>query len=136
MLLYLDANAIIYAIEGIPGLRRAALRWIDEVEASPEGFLITSRISLLECRVRPLREGDHEGLARFDGFFEREKLVVTDVSAPVIERATELRARHGFRTPDAIHLATALLEGAGVFVTGDTSLRRCPGLEVRVLGLE
>jgi predicted nucleic acid-binding protein len=44
-----------------------------------------------------------------------------------------LRAAHGFKTPDAIHLATALLQSAGVFLTGDENLKKCPGLEVVVL---
>lgn len=136
MILYLDANAIIYSIEGVSGLRQAALRWIEETEASPEGVMVTSRLSMLECRVKPRRESDHEGLARFDGFFGREKLVVVDVSARVIERATKLRAAHGFRTPDALHLATALLEGAQIFLTGDTNLTRCPGIKVEVLNPE
>ena len=133
MLLYLDANAIIYSIEGIPALRRAALRWIEEAEASREGVMITSRLSLLECRVKPLQERDQARLARFDGFFERERLVVAEVNAHVVERATELRAAHAFRTPDAIHLATALLEGAEVFLTGDADLQKCPGLRVALL---
>ena len=117
-------------------MRRAALRWIEAAEARPEGVMITSRLSMLECRVKPLREGDHERLARFDGFFGRERLVVAEVSASVIERATEIRAAHGFRTPDAIHLATALLEGAEVFLTGDAGLKKCPGLRVDVLSPE
>jgi len=51
----------------------------------------------------------------------------------VIERATELRAQHGFKTPDAIHLATAMIQAADVFLTGDAALKRCPGLQVVVL---
>jgi predicted nucleic acid-binding protein len=43
---------------------------------------------------------------------------VLDVSAKVIDRATELRARHGFKSPDAIHLATALVRGGGVLDGG------------------
>jgi predicted nucleic acid-binding protein len=31
----------------------------------------------------------------------------------------ELRAQFGFKTPDAIHLATGLLAGCDLFVTGD-----------------
>ena len=69
MRLYLDANAIIYGIEGVPGLRRAAFRWIEEAEARPEGVMITSRLSMLECRVKPLRKGDQERLARFGRVF-------------------------------------------------------------------
>jgi len=55
------------------------------------------------------------------------------VSAEVIERATELRATHNFRTPDAIHLSSALVARADAFLTGDRSLERCPGLQVEVL---
>jgi hypothetical protein len=73
MILYLDANAIIYAIEGIPGLRRVPLRWIEEAEVSPESVMVTSRLSMLECRVKPLREGDHAGVGRIDGFFQRRE---------------------------------------------------------------
>lgn len=51
----------------------------------------------------------------------------------MIERAAELRAQHGFKTPDAIHLATALVQAADVFLTGDAGLTRCPGLQVVVL---
>jgi uncharacterized protein len=51
----------------------------------------------------------------------------------VLERATELRATHGFRTPDAIHLATALVQHADTFLTGDASLKKCPGLEVALI---
>jgi predicted nucleic acid-binding protein len=133
MILYLDANAIIYSVEGRPGLRAAALRWIEEIEASAEGVMVTSRLSLLECRVKPLRERNHERLARIDGFFVREKLVLAEVTASVVERATEIRATHGFRTPDALHMATAILEGSDVFLTGDANLAKCPGLRVEVL---
>ena len=55
------------------------------------------------------------------------------MSADVIETATELRAKHSFRAPDAIHLASAILAKADVFLTGDQSLQRCPGLTVEVL---
>jgi predicted nucleic acid-binding protein len=55
------------------------------------------------------------------------------VSAQVIENATELRAKHNFRAPDAIHLASAILAKTDVFLTGDQSLKRCPGLAVEIL---
>jgi predicted nucleic acid-binding protein len=131
MRLYLDANSIIYSVEGLPEFRDATLEWIDRAEAS--GTVVTSRLARLECRVKPLRDGDAELLARFDGFFARAGLELIEVAADVLERATELRARHGFRTPDAIHLATALEANADVFLTGDRTLARCPGLDVQVL---
>jgi len=36
----------------------------------------------------------------------------------------ELRAQFGFKTPDAIHLATGLLAGCDLFVTGDQAWSR------------
>jgi predicted nucleic acid-binding protein len=106
MRLYLDANPIIYSIEGVPEFRTAALAWIEEAEAAG-GAVITSRLSRLECRVRPIRDGNTELLARFEGFFAREGLELAEITAEVVETATALRATHGFRPPDAIHLATA-----------------------------
>jgi predicted nucleic acid-binding protein len=131
MRLYLDANPIIYSIEGVPHFRQASLDWIERAEA--EGVVITSRLSRLECRVRPLRDQNTELLELLEGFFSRERLEVMEVSGEVIELATELRADHNFRAPGAIHLASALIAKADVFLTGDRNLRRCPGLTVEVL---
>jgi predicted nucleic acid-binding protein len=114
-------------------VRAAAVRLVQQAEAAEGGMVITSDLSRLECRVRPLREGNQMLLERFDAFFSRPSLALVDVSPQVLDRATELRAAHGFKTPDAIHLATALLQSAGIFLTGDDKLKKCPGLEVVVL---
>ena len=132
MRLYLDANPIIYGIEGVPAFRQAALEWIERAEAQ-DGVVITSRLSRLECRVNPLRDGNSELLERFEGFFARESLELVEITAEVIEAATQLRATHNFRAPDAIHLASALLAKADIFLTADRNLTRCPDLKVEVL---
>lgn len=61
--------------------------------------LVTSRLSRLECRSRPLRAGDLTTLARFDVFFAGLELVLAEVSAGVIELATDLRAKYNLKTP-------------------------------------
>jgi predicted nucleic acid-binding protein len=48
---------------------------------------------------------------------------------PIETKATTL-ADHGFRTPDSIHLATAEIAGADVFVTNDDKLRGFSGVKV------
>ncbi len=60
MRLYLDANVIIYGVEGAGTLRTAVLDWVDRVEAQNDGFLLTSELSLLECLVKPTRDSDEE----------------------------------------------------------------------------
>lgn len=126
---YLDACSLIYLTEGAAGWRSAVEARLRTLSAT--AGLMTSRISRLECRSKPTRDRDAALLARYDAAFARTRVI--DVTGPIIERATELRARYGFRSPDAIHLATAIDEGADVFITGDAALARCTEIAVDVL---
>jgi len=133
MRLYLEASALIYLIESVASFRDTVLARVMQAEGSANGLLITSRLSRLECRVKPLRESDHELLARYDTFLTRRLMHVAELNALVIERATELRARLGLKTPDALHVATAIAERADLFLTGDAALARVTDLRVEIL---
>jgi predicted nucleic acid-binding protein len=102
-------------------------------QVDPASRLITSRLSWLECRVSPLRNKDEVLLAAYDRFFNASRLEIVEVSPEVVQRATVLRANYGFRTPDAIHLASAIENKADVFLTGDLMLARCKEIQVEVL---
>jgi predicted nucleic acid-binding protein len=67
--LYLDANTIIYAIESSPPFRDMVIARILQVESAADGIIITSLLSKLECRVKPLRESATAILAQYEGFF-------------------------------------------------------------------
>ncbi len=128
---YLDACCFIYLVEGQPAWRTAVetrLRGLD-----PATTLISSQLARLECRAKPMREGDREILESYDLLFGASRVAVLDVTAKIIDRATALRARHGFKTPDAIHLATAIECGATEFWTGDVELSRCADIAVTVI---
>src|SRR6187455_3467891 len=129
MQLYLDANVIIYSVEQLPEYVGPIGEWVARVEGA-RGRLITSNLSRLECRVGPLRRRDEALRTRFDEFFEGADLTVLDLGRDVLDRATELRATYGFRTPDALHLATAILIEADVFLTADVRLARCTDVRV------
>jgi uncharacterized protein len=126
---YLDACCFIYVTEGAPAWRAAVEARLRTLPAT--SGLVTSRISRLECRSKPMRDRDAVLLARYDTSFANARIV--EVTAAIIERATELRARYGFRSPDAIHLATAIDARVDVFLTGDASLARCTEVAVDVL---
>ena len=51
---YLDAAPVIYAVEQVPGYGAA----VDTRLAAPGLVPVTSELTRLECRVKPLREGD------------------------------------------------------------------------------
>ena len=132
MNIYLDASAIIYGIEGAGELRGAVLRWITKAESSG-GVLSTSRLSRLECRVLPLRRGQTELVAQYDEFFLRRSLNVVDIGGSVIDLATDMRVRYGLKTPDAIHVATAMECSADMILTGDRDMTRFKDIRVELV---
>ena len=134
MILFLDANILIWRFEGLSPFHLAARESIDELGKSHAGAtLAVSRLSWLECRIKPLREGDQGLLARYAELFSGGVRVV-ELSAEVVDRAAELRAMHNLKTPDALQAASALdIAGPLRFITGDPVFSRVPGLSVRVV---
>jgi predicted nucleic acid-binding protein len=131
--LYLDSSCIIYLIEATSPFHERVADRILKHQTDSNASLLTSRLARLECRVRPLKDARQDLLRLYDDFFAADRLALIDVSADVIERATELRARHGFKTPDALHLASAIESQASVFLTGDVKLARCDVVAVELL---
>ena len=123
---------MIRLVEGDAATRAALVARLAPCLGVP-GSLVTSRLTRLECRSKPLRAGGLATLAQFDVFFAGVELILAEVSPAVIERATELRARYNLKAPDAIHYATAVEVGATVFLTGDRALARCSEAPVEML---
>lgn len=133
MRVYLDACAVIYAVEGTPAFRATVLSWLQKVQNDPQSLALTSQLTRLECRVKPLRDGNTQTLQAYEGFFVRPRLRIFPVTDGVIEKATDLRAQYGFKTPDALHLATAIEHAADIFLTGDAGLSRCQALRIELI---
>lgn len=136
MIAFFDASVLIYLIEGNePFAQRVRSQLAAVSQAHPGLGAAVSRLSWLECRVGPLRQGDASTLALFDAFFARPDLVWVELGRDVVELATAIRVRHGLRTPDALQAASCLQLGpAHVLLTGDASFQRVQGLNVSLLG--
>jgi len=136
---FLDASAVIYAVEGTAAWAEALKQQLRQLAmadpASAGGLqLAISRLSWLGCRVGPLRRREAEALARFDAFFLHPDLEWVELSPAVVERATLLRAEHNLRTPDALQAASCLQLGAdAVMVTGDAGFQRVPSLRLALV---
>ncbi len=134
MIFFLDANILIWRFEGQPPYHLAARETLDELRGLHAGATLTvSRLSWLECRIKPLRDDDQALLARYAELFAGGVRVV-ELTAEVVDGAAELRAKFGLKTPDALQAASALrLPGPLIFLTGDAGFLRVKGLQVRVI---
>lgn len=135
MIAFFDASALIYLIEASePFAGRVRNQLAVLAEAHPDMGAAVSRLSWLECRVRPMKNNDAAVLALFDAFFARPDLVWVELDGHVVELATAIRVRHGLPTPDALQAASCLQLGADhLLLTGDASFQRVQGLNVAVL---
>jgi uncharacterized protein len=130
--IYADANVIIRLIEGDTATRAPIEKRLAPLRGTGR-FLLTSRLTRLECRVKPMRAGDSALLSLYDAFFARAEVMLLEVNEAVLEKATEVRATLNLKTPDAIHLASAILAGATAFLAGDRNLARCTEVRVEIL---
>jgi predicted nucleic acid-binding protein len=128
---YVDANAVIYAVERIePYSALLSPLWL----AAQAGQLqiITGEITWLEALTRPLIDQNAALEALFRAFLTASEVRLIPATLPLWEQAARLRA-FGIRTPDALHAASALTAGCALFVTNDPVFHRVPGLPVALL---
>jgi len=132
---FFDASALIYFVEGSePFASRVRRELARLLKQFPTLDAAVSRLSWLECRVKPARDEDLETLARFDSYFANPSLAWVELSRDVVELATEIRIRHDLRTPDALQAACCLQFGPEhVFITGDSAFKKVVALNVHVL---
>ena len=132
MIVYLDANVVIYFIEKTPVWGPKAAARIGRLSAASDQVAV-SDIARLECLVGPFVTGNAVLLADFDAFFKDPGVLVFPVTAADCERAARIRASGRFQALDALHLAAAVEHGCGLFLTNDVALRRIPDLAVAIL---
>ena len=135
MIAFLDASALIYLMDGEAPWAEATQTTLQQLAVSAPGLVLAvSRLSFLECRVAPLRRGDPACIDRFEALFAKPDLLVVELNAAVIELATQLRANHGLRTPDALQAACCLQLGPdAVMITGDAGFQRVQALQVHMV---
>ena len=129
----IDTALIIYFIEAHP-LYEAIVTPIFKLIADRRLTGITSTITLTEVLVQPFisanmrLQQEYRDILLYSPDFE-----VIPIDVNVAERAAELRARYGLRTPDALQIAAALSSDCEAFVTNDSKLQRVTELRILVL---
>ncbi|WP_438005926.1 type II toxin-antitoxin system VapC family toxin [Sorangium sp. So ce321] len=128
--IYLDSCVLIYRVEGAEPYKGSADRALLSLGSSKACI---SPLVRLECLVKPIRLNDRGLRAAYEGLLSAFDLL--PLSAEVFELATELRALHGLKTPDALHAACAVHYSCDQIWTNDDRLRQLSGrITVRIIG--
>jgi len=124
-LVFVDTMPFIYHIEEHPV-------YVETVEAFFVGALrdqhyrlMTSVITLGEVLVQPYRKGDDVLVAEYEGIIcGTDDLLVMPIDRITSRKAARLRVDYSLKTPDALQLASALVNGADYFLTNDKGMKK------------
>jgi predicted nucleic acid-binding protein len=121
--LYVDANILIHLVEHSDGLA-AALTDLFTAQTSGRPFLVTSELTLAEVLVGPYRATNDRLIDRDDAAtIPNSQLDVGPVVRPVLWYAAVLRSQYNsLKTPNAIHVSTAIGMQFSHFLTADKRL--------------
>ncbi|MEK7560831.1 MAG: type II toxin-antitoxin system VapC family toxin [Patescibacteria group bacterium] len=95
---------------------------------------IFSCIGLIELLTGPKKRGQYDIASRYREIIGQfPHLSIRGLNERIVDLASTLRAEYGLRTPDAIHIATAIDGGAIAFVTNDRRLKKVKEIRIDLL---
>ena len=127
---YLDTCCVIYLLEDVPVFSEQIRNFM---AINTDAILCVSPLVRLEALVKPTIDGNIALIADYEIFLaDQQWLTIGDVE---FDRALALRACHKIKSPDALHLATAMQYDCVEFWTNDERLRQAAtGMAVNIFG--
>jgi uncharacterized protein len=132
MILFLDTNIVIYAVENPVVLGAKANARLAAARTVGAAFMISDLVRM-EALVGPLKHGNAALQQDYRQFFASSGMTVVSITAAVCDQAARIRAAHNIKSLDALQLAAAIEHGANVFLTADARLSSFTGLTVELL---
>lgn len=131
--IYIDTAPLIYLVERNPHYIARMLGIVDFIE-SARMLVFTSVVALTEILVQPLRLGNTDRAQQYyDIIVGRYDYTLVSFTSEIAISAAAIRARYSLRTPDAIHVATAIKIGCDAILTNDGDFRRVTDINILVL---
>lgn len=123
--LYVDANIIIHLVEHRDDLSKA-LSDLFTAQTSGRPFLATSELTPTEVLVGPCREGNDLLVDLYEvSTWSNNQLEMVPVMRAVLWDAAVLRSQYpSLKTPDAIHVSSAMGMRCSHFLSADRRLAR------------
>jgi predicted nucleic acid-binding protein len=130
---YLDANIIIYAVEGFAAFLNQMRALMMAMNAG-EVTAVTSELTLAEVLVKPIKDQNPAIQQAYKTFLAPTiELEVVPITRDILEEAARWRATTRLKLPDAIHLSTALRNQCDSFLTNDDLFRNLGLAQVKML---
>jgi predicted nucleic acid-binding protein len=128
-LVALDANVLIYVLEGNEEFGARARAVVDAVDG---GVLATSMATVgqVEILAGPARIGDAGVFERTADEIRSLGITLVPLTSAVAEDAAWIRGQGRLDLADAIHVAAAQATGATAFITNDRRIKSRPNLDV------
>lgn len=131
-IVYVDTAIVIYTVENHPSYWQL-LQPLWSKLRNREVQIFSSELSIMETLTGPLRDNNQQLLQDYERFLFQSGMVLVPISQNLLKEAAQLRATTNLRTPDAIHVATALDTKSTLFLTNDRRIGQIPNLSVIVL---
>ena len=122
---YLDSDAVIRFIES----KEDAISSVFDLAGEGIAEIFTSELTLAEVLVVPIRDGDDELVTYYKDFLmDDDTMTVVPIDRKILIQSAKLRAMSGGKTPDSLHVATAMVMGCTVMVSSDKRLKLPSGM--------
>ena len=132
-LIHLDAGVLALHVAGVSTalpLTRTLFRLMESGDVQAQ----TSALTLYQLLMESYRRGEESTADRVEQLIGAVPgLRVVPIDGRVARQAAQVRARIGGRIERSVQLASALSEGADLFLTRHSSLRRIAGMSIESL---
>ena len=134
---YFDVNMFIYALEPTQDMQAyfATVTQLFQMAVAQHIIAMTSELTLAEALVGAYKNNQALVTLYEEMISDRADLAVYPIDRRILTTAALLRSNQKTTLADAIHVATALNNGADFFITQDKRLQTTEGLQKLTLDL-
>lgn len=132
-LVALDSSLFVYVFEQHPTFRPPAKLALRRIEQGKDRGIF-SMVGLIELLTGAKNQKDPALAELYRSLVKQfPHLALIGLNHEIVEIASDLRAKYGLRTPDAIHLGTAIAAEVDAFLTNDRNLKKVKEIKVELL---
>lgn len=125
-----DTAPLIYLVEKHPIYHDFVYALMQPV-ASGHIAAYASLLALVEVLFIPIKQENHLLIAEYEQVLSTSRgFRMVGINTAIAKQTVELRVKYNLKTPDALHLATAIAMKCDAFVTNDLTFKKVSELKI------